>query len=173
MALAGVLAGILVGKLVYWQLVEHQKISLLAARQHQFTFKLPAQRGRIFDRNGQLLATDTPVANVVADPSLIAQSARPQAAATLSPLLGVSVPDILKQLSMPLKFEYLKKKVTKETADKIAALHLPGIALEDDSRRSYLAGADPNNPAASQSLAGDLRGLVHDPRGGPEGQEPY
>lgn len=173
MALAGVLASVLIGKLVYWQVVEHQKISLLAARQHQVTFKLPAQRGRIFDRNGQLLATDTPVANVVADPSLIADSARPRIAAALSPLLGVGAPDILRQLSMPLKFEYLKKRVARDTADKITALHLPGIALEDDSRRSYLAGVDPNNPAASQSLAGNLLGFVNDSGSGQYGLEQY
>src|SRR5258708_2823094 len=173
MALAGVLAGILVGKLVYWQLVEHQKISLLAARQHQVTFKLPAQRGRIFDRNGQLLATDTPVANVVADPSLIVETTRPHVAAALSSLLGVGAPDILRQLSMPLKFEYLKKRIARDTADKIAALHLPGIALEDDSRRSYLAGVDPNNPAAPQSLAGNLLGFVNDSGSGQYGLEQY
>jgi len=56
--MAAVLAAVLLGKLVYWQVVEHQKISLLAAKQHQVTFKLPSQRGKIFDRSGQLLATD-------------------------------------------------------------------------------------------------------------------
>src|SRR5258708_9912474 len=173
MALAGVLASVLIGKLVYWQLLEHQKISLLAAREHQGTFKLPAQRGRIFDRNGQLLASDTPVANVVADPSLIVQSARPHVASALSPLLGVSATEILKQLSMPLKFEYLKKKVAKDTADRIAALQLPGLALEEDSRRSYLADADPNNPAVSQALAGNLLGFVNGWGGGQYGLEEY
>src|SRR5258708_15955070 len=173
MALAGVLASVLIGKLVYWQLLEHQKISLLAARQHQVTFKLPAQRGRIFDRNGQLLATDTPVANVVADPSLIVETTRPHVAAALSSLLGVGAPDILRQLSMPLKFEYLKKRIARDTADKIAALHLPGIALEDDSRRSYLAGVAPNNPASPQSLAGNLLGFVNDSGSGQYGLEQY
>src|ERR1035437_9217467 len=151
MGMAAVLAAVLVGKLVYWQVVEHQKISLLAAKQHQVTFKLPSQRGKIFDRGGQLLATDIPVANVAADPSLIPPAARPQVAGSLAPLLGMTATDILKQLEIPLKFEYLKHKVPKETADKISALHLAGIGLEDASRRSYLSSVDPAAPTEQRS----------------------
>jgi cell division protein FtsI/penicillin-binding protein 2 len=173
MGMAAVLAAVLVGKLVYWQVVEHQKISLLAAKQHQVTFKLPSQRGKIFDRGGQLLATDTPVANVVADPSLIPQAARPQVAGSLAPLLGMTATDILKQLEMPLKFEYLKHKVPKETADKISALHLAGIGLEDDSRRSYLSSVDPAAPTEPRSLAGNLLGFVNDGGTGQYGLEQY
>lgn len=173
MGMAAVLAAVLVGKLVYWQVVEHQKISLLAAKQHQVTFKLPSQRGKIFDRSGQLLATDTPVANVVADPSLIPQAARSQVAGSLAPLLGMTATDILKQLEMPLKFEYLKHKVPRETADKITALHLAGIALEDNSRRSYLSSVDPAAPTEPRSLASNLLGFVNDDGTGQYGLEQY
>ena len=173
MGMAAVLAAVLLGKLVYWQVVEHQKISLLAAKQHQVTFKLPSQRGKIFDRSGQLLATDTPVANVVADPSLIPRAARSQVAGSLAPLLGMTATDILKQLEMPLKFEYLKHKLPKETADKISALHLAGIGLEDDSRRSYLSSVDPAAPTEPRSLAGNLLGFVNDGGTGQYGLEQY
>jgi cell division protein FtsI/penicillin-binding protein 2 len=173
MGMAAVLAAVLVGKLVYWQVVEHQKISLLAAKQHQVTFKLPSQRGKIFDRSGQLLATDTPVFNVVADPSLIPEAVRPQVAGGLAPLLGMTATDVLKQLSMPLKFEYLKHKVAKDTADKITALHLAGIGLEDDSRRSYLSSVDPAAPTEPRSLAGNLLGFVNNSGAGQYGLEQY
>jgi len=173
MGMAAVLAAVLLGKLVYWQVVEHQKISLLAAKQHQVTFKLPSQRGKIFDRSGQLLATDTPVANVVADPSLIPRAARSQVAGSLAPLLGMTATDILKQLEMPLKFEYLKHKLPKETADKISALHLAGIGLEDDSRRSYLSSVTPAAPTEPRSLAGNLLGFVNDGGTGQYGLEQY
>jgi cell division protein FtsI/penicillin-binding protein 2 len=173
MGVAAALAAVLVGKLVYWQVVEHQKITLLAARQHQVTFKLPSQRGRIFDRGGQLLATDIPVANVVADPSLVPQAARPHVAASLAPLLGMTAADILRQLQMPLKFEYLKHKVPRETADKITALHLAGIALEADARRSYLSSVDPAAPNEPRTLAGNLLGFVNDGGSGQYGLEQY
>src|ERR1700730_6902269 len=137
MGLAAVLAAVLVGKLVYWQVVEHKRISLLAARQHQVTFKLPSQRGRIFDRSGQLIATDTPVANVVADPSLIPLKDLPRIAAALAAVLGLAPAEVLKHLQVPLKFEYVRRGVAKETADRIAAMRLAGVALEADVRRSY------------------------------------
>ena len=35
MAAAGLLAAVLVAKLVYWQVLEHRQITLLAARQHR------------------------------------------------------------------------------------------------------------------------------------------
>jgi cell division protein FtsI/penicillin-binding protein 2 len=171
MAAAGLLAAVLVGKLVYWQVLQHQRITLMAARQHRVTFKLPAQRGKIIDRSGQLLATDTPVANVVADPSLIAVPARPGIAASLAPLLGMTAADVLKRLSMPVKFEYLKRKVPRESADRIDALHLTGIALEGDARRSYLAVSDSAGAGPAHSLAGNLVGFVNDVAAGQYGLE--
>jgi cell division protein FtsI/penicillin-binding protein 2 len=171
MAASGLLAMVLLAKLVYWQVVEHQRITLLAAAQHRVTFKLPAQRGKIIDRSGQLLATDTPVANVVADPSLIATPARPRIAASLAPLLGLSATDLLKRLSMPVKFEYLKRKVPRETADRIDALHLTGIALEGDARRSYLAVSDTTGAGPPHSLAANLLGFVNDGGAGQYGLE--
>jgi cell division protein FtsI/penicillin-binding protein 2 len=173
MGIAVVLAVVLVGKLVYWQVLEHKRISLLAARQHQVTFKLPSQRGRILDRSGQLIATDTPVANVVADPSLITASARPKVAASLAPVLGMTPADVLKHLQVPLKFEYVRRGVARDTADKITALRLPGIALEADVRRSYLASTDPSAPTEPRSLASNMLGFVNAGGVGQYGLEQY
>src|ERR1700682_3332035 len=172
MGCAAVLAAVLVGKLVYWQVVEHKRISLLAPRQHQVTFKLPSQRGRIFDRNGQLIATDTPVANVVADPSLIPATARPRVAAGLAPVLGMAPADVLKHLQVPLKFEYVKRGVAKETADRITAMRLTGIGLEADVRRSYLVSTAPGEPADTRSLAANLLRFVNAAGAGQYGVEP-
>jgi cell division protein FtsI/penicillin-binding protein 2 len=173
MGLAAILAAVLVGKLVYWQVVEHKRISLLAAKQHQVTFKLPSQRGRIYDRSGQLIATDTPVANVVADPSLIPAKARPGVAVSLAPVLGMAVADVLKHLQVPLKFEYLKRGVPKETADRITTMRLPGIGLEADVRRSYLASTDPAAPTQPRSLAANMLGFVNAAGAGQYGLEQY
>src|SRR3982074_2613569 len=90
MGFAAVLAAVLVGKLVYWQVVEHKRISLLAAQPHQVTFKLPPRCARTLDRGGKRIAPDPPVSNVVADPSLIPAQARPRVAASLAPVLGLA-----------------------------------------------------------------------------------
>ena len=87
MSAAGLMALLLLGRLAFWQVVDHSKIVLLANRQHQVTFRLPAHRGKILDRNGQLLAADVPVYNVVAAPDLIPAAQRAGVARALAPLL--------------------------------------------------------------------------------------
>jgi cell division protein FtsI/penicillin-binding protein 2 len=149
MAAAGLLAALLVARLAYWQVLEHRRIALLAAKQHQVTFKLPAHRGKVLDRNGQLLATDTPVYNVVAAPDQIRSLDRPAIARALAPILAIDPGQLEAKLDAPqLKFLYLKKKLPKEDADKIQALKLSGIGLEQDSQRAYLVSADAPPAAA-------------------------
>jgi len=203
MTAAGVLASILVLRLAYWQVAQHGRITALAAAQHQVTFKLPAHRGRILDRNGQLLATDTPVYNVVAAPNLIPAQQRQDIANRLSPLLGIDAAQVATQLTQPLKFLYLKRKVAQDVGDRVAALHLTGIALEADTKRAYLTsvdapttnpgpivlpaspfplaspspspspGAPPMAPILPHSLASNLLGFVNDDGGGQYGIEQF
>jgi cell division protein FtsI/penicillin-binding protein 2 len=173
MAGAGILAAVLVARLAYWQLAQHDHIVALAAEQHSITVTLPASRGSILDRNGQLLASDIPVYNVVAAPNLIPVAARADIANQLAPMLGRSAPDVLKDLSRPLKFEYLKRKLPKDDSDKVLALHLAGIALQQDSARSYLL-ADPGQGGQdARSLASNLMGFVNDSGQGQYGLEQY
>ena len=85
MSAAGLMALLLFSRLIFWQVVDHQRIQLMANQQHQVTFKLPANRGRILDRNGQLLATDVPVYNVVAAPDLVPAAPAPDDRARAGP----------------------------------------------------------------------------------------
>jgi stage V sporulation protein D (sporulation-specific penicillin-binding protein) len=173
MAAAGILAAVLVARLAYWQLAQHEHILALASEQHSITVTLPASRGSILDRNGQLLASDIPVYNVVAAPNLIPPAARPDIANQLAPLLGRPPADVLKDLGRPLKFEYLRRKLPKDTSDKVLALHLAGIALQQDSARSYLL-ADPGQGGQdARSLASNLMGFVNDSGQGQYGLEQY
>ena len=173
MAAAALLAAVLVGRLAYWQVVEHSHIVALAAEQHQVTFTIPASRGRILDRGQQLLASDTPVYDVVAAPNLIPASQRAQTAAVLAPLLDRPEIDVLKDLQRNLKFEYLKRKLPKDAADKIDARHLGGIALQQNVTRSYLVADAGQGGKDSRSLASNLLGFVNDVGQGQYGIEQY
>jgi cell division protein FtsI/penicillin-binding protein 2 len=166
MAGAAALATVLVARLAYWQVFEHSRITALAADQHQVTFKIPAHRGRILDRNGQLLATDTPVFNVVAAPDLIPLNARQATADSLSPLVGIDAAELMKQVSQPLKFVYIKRRVDQLTADKIAERKFTGIALEQDSQRSYLTSLDAPSTAVGPVVV--IPGVVPTPSPSPK-----
>ena len=56
-------------RLVELQVIKHQEYSQLAAEKHTMRIVLHARRGLIFDRNGELLASNLPVRTVVADGS--------------------------------------------------------------------------------------------------------
>ncbi|MDQ6748387.1 MAG: penicillin-binding protein 2 [Candidatus Dormibacteraeota bacterium] len=173
MAAAGILATVLVARLAYWQVAQHDHIVALAAEQHSITVTLPASRGSLLDRNSQLLASDIPVYDVVAAPNLVPIADRVVIAGQLAPLVGRSTADLLKDLGRPLKFEYLKRKLPKEASDRIQALHLPGIALQQDSARSYLL-ADPGQGGQdARSLASNLLGFVNFSGQGQYGVEQY
>lgn len=173
MAAAAVLAVVLVARLAYWQVAQHDHIVALAASQHEVTVKLPADRGSILDRNQQLLASDIPVYDVVAAPNLITATRRPATAAALAPVLGRPEADILKDLARPLKFEYLKRRLPKDIADRVDALHLGGIALQQDVARSYLLSDPGQGGQDARSMASNLLGFVNDAGQGQYGLEQY
>jgi cell division protein FtsI/penicillin-binding protein 2 len=173
MAAASLLALVLVGRLTYWQVVQHDHIVALANEQRDVTYVLPATRGQVLDRSGQLLASDTAVYDVVGAPNLVPVAKRPDVAAALAPLIARSQADILRDLQRPLKFEYLKRKVNKDVADKIEAQHLAGVALQPNTARSYLV-ADPGQAGVdSRSLASSLLGFVNDAGHGQYGVEQF
>jgi len=173
MAAASLLAAVLMGRLAYWQVVQHNHIVALAAEQRDVTYTLPANRGQILDRTGQLLASDTAVYDVVGAPNLVPRVKREEVAGALASLVGRTEASILKDLERPLKFEYLKRKVARDVADRIEARHLPGIALQQDTARSYLV-ADPGQPGTdSRSLASTLLGFVNDSGHGQYGVEQF
>lgn len=141
--LAGfVLVGVRVGQL---QTVEHEKLSRLAHDQYLNKVHVPARRGNIFDRNGKSLAIALEVPSVYANPSAIADPR--QAARSLSAALDMKLDVVYQKLASDKNFVWLKRQVTQEVADKISALHLPGIAITKEAKRFY-----PNKSTAAHVL---------------------
>jgi stage V sporulation protein D (sporulation-specific penicillin-binding protein) len=91
----------------------------------------------------------------------------------LAPLLGRPEGDVLVDLNRKLKFEYLKRKLPKDAADRISALHLNGIALQQNVTRSYLLADAGQGGKDARSLASNLLGFVNDEGRGQYGVEQY
>jgi cell division protein FtsI (penicillin-binding protein 3) len=106
-----------------------------AATQQVQTVTLPAPRGTITDRNGAILAVSEPASDVSATPYLVRRPL--EATAKLAPLLGLDDSEVLRRLSEQTGFVYLARRLPAARADKIAALHIDGIALTPSSRRTY------------------------------------
>lgn len=155
LAIVLLLAGSVWGRLVYWQLVEHGRLSWMAAQYHVADFTLPAVRGEIHDRNGNPLAINVEVYDVTVSPSDIAASDRGHVADGLSSVLGLQRDDVMALLSSGKAFAYVAHRQPKAVADRIEALRLSGVSLESEPERSYQPGG-----TQDASLASSLLGFV-------------
>jgi len=108
------------------------------------TTVLPAPRGEITDRNGEVLAVSVPADDVTADPTLIparTDAAHPVdkavVAARLSPILGAPAASLLQRLEVPGRYAVLHADATPEQAAEVSSLRLPGVFLAPTSVRRY------------------------------------
>ncbi len=100
---------------------------------------LPAHRGQITDRNGQLLAISTPVESLWARPDELNLSAEQQA--HLARVLGIKPQALEKKLARKTRGEFsVRRPVTPEQAARITAMGAPGLHLRREFRRYYPAG---------------------------------
>ena len=103
------------------------------------TLDLPANRGRILDRNGLILASSIPAPSIWAIPEDVdldkTQFQR------LSKLLDLSATELRKKLADEDKtFVWLKRQVDDAVAKEIAAMGLKGIYQRKEYKRQYPEG---------------------------------
>ena len=103
------------------------------------TLELPANRGRILDRNGLLLATSVPSPSIWAIPE---DMERDKAKLMqLAKLLEMPFADLSKKLEDEDKtFVWLKRQVDEPVAREIAALNIKGVYQRKEYRRQYPEG---------------------------------
>jgi cell division protein FtsI (penicillin-binding protein 3) len=102
------------------------------------TEKIPASRGEIVDRNGELLAISTPVKSVWVNPSLVDKS--DAGIQRLATAVAMSEKAVRKRLSSKSQFVYLKRQLDPRKADRIRDLELEGVFFETEYKRFYPAG---------------------------------
>ena len=103
------------------------------------TLELPANRGRILDRNGLLLATSVPAPSIWAIPEDVDRT--PQKLAQLAKLLGMSSAELDRRLQDEDKtFVWLKRQVDEPVAKEVAALNIKGIYQRKEYKRQYPEG---------------------------------
>ncbi|MFZ6862285.1 peptidoglycan D,D-transpeptidase FtsI family protein [Undibacterium sp. Ji67W] len=109
------------------------------ASRYARTLELPATRGKITDRNGEVLASSVPVKAIWAIPEDVL-SAPPEKIRQLAQLLEMSEAELRKKLDSDRQFVYLKRQVEPEVSEKIQALAMPGIDTRKEYKRFYPEG---------------------------------
>ena len=103
------------------------------------TLVLQAHRGKISDRNGELLAISSPVESVWASPPDVMISK--QQKNSLAKLLVIKTKDIDQKIAnRKREFVYLKRRISPDLAAKVMSLEIPGVFLQREYKRFYPAG---------------------------------
>jgi cell division protein FtsI/penicillin-binding protein 2 len=130
--------GVVAWRLVQVQVVKAPEVAEKGLQQRLVSRDLPPQRGKIFDRNGDLLAMTVEAESLFAVPGQVEEPL--WVAQQFGTLLGVD-PDVLyERLTSDKDFVYIKRQVDSDVADELLALNVRGLYSRPESTRVYPAG---------------------------------
>lgn len=112
---------------------------------HQRERRIKAKRGRILDRNGEILAANEVVCTVSVIHSQIEDEDK--VIKVLAGELDMYVEEVTKKVKKVSSMEYIKTNVAKDIGDAIREYDLPGVKIDEDYKRVY-----PYNELASKVL---------------------
>jgi len=106
----------------------------------QRELELPASRGKILDRNGQVIATSLEAKSVIAYNDTVPDDLAADKVQKLASLLQISETELRKKLKEERKQIFLKRQVEPAIGQQIKQLEIPGIGLNNEYRRFYPEG---------------------------------
>lgn len=133
---------VIIFKVAYVQLINYSKLNTLANDLWSRELPIAADRGRILDRNGVVLADNITTTSLVLIPSQI--SDKEKASTLLAEILNVSKKEMDKHVYKQTSIERVHpegRQLSYEVADKIANLKLDGVYLVKESKRYYPYGS--------------------------------
>ena len=129
----------LAARAVYIQVLANEFYQRQGEVRFTRTLPLPANRGRITDRNGLILASSVPAPSIWAIPEDVPRDE--QSLRQLAQLLEMPLAELNRKLEDEDKtFVWLKRQVDEPVAQKIAALNLKGIYQRKEYKRQYPEG---------------------------------
>lgn len=128
-------AAVIIGRLAYIMVLKAKYYSERADDLHERERSIKAPRGRIYDRNGNILADNRAVCSV----SVIHSQIEDEEAVIdlLEEYLDKSPEEIRKKVTKVSSREIIAVNVSEETGDMIRAVALPGIKVDEDYKRNY------------------------------------
>ena len=111
-----------------------------AVRGTQRELELPASRGKILDRNGNVIATSLEAKSVIAYNDTVPDDLSAEKIRQLASLLQMNESDLRRKLKEERKQVFLKRQVDPAVAQQIKQLEIPGIGLNNEYRRFYPEG---------------------------------
>lgn len=128
----------LIFKVGYIQIIDRKNIYDKALESWQRSFPVQANRGKIYDRSENVLATDLTTASLVVVPSQIKDQAT--TALELSKILNLDVNVLKEKLNKKVSIQRISpegRQLDNQVASKIQRLHSSGVYLIKDTKRYY------------------------------------
>lgn len=128
----------LLGRMIYLMVFEADHYSKLATDLHERERSIKAQRGKIIDANGVVIADNKTVCSIsvihnqITDPEEVIR--------VLCKELALSEEYVRKRVEKYTSIEKIKSNVEKEIGDKIRLYELDGVKVDEDSKRYYPYG---------------------------------
>ena len=129
---------VLLGRAGYVQIVGTDFYQRQGESRYARTLELPANRGRILDRNGLILASSVPAPSIWVIPKDF-EADRTQRR-ELARLLGMTAADLDKRLTDNPNFVWLRRQIDEDVAERIKALGLKGVHQVKEYKRRYPEG---------------------------------
>ena len=133
----------IIGRLVYVQIIKHDLYLAWAQGQQEIFQPVKGERGKIFFKDGEILATNLKTKYLFISPYEIEE--KKEIARALSQTLGLEQKEILVKLERDSLFEKIKADLTEEKESLIQELNLPGVYVKEALLRNY-----PQKEIASQ-----------------------
>lgn len=129
----------LMGRLAYLMVAKADYYNRAATGLHERERSIKAPRGRIYDRNGNILADNKAVCSV----SVIHSQIEDEEAViqVLNEYLDKGESEIRKKVTKVSSRELIATNVAKETGDQIWELNVAGIKVDEDYKRYYPYGS--------------------------------
>ena len=153
----------LIVRIAYWQVVRGEELTRKAENQQQGNSIVTASRGKIYDRNGKVLAESASVNTLVCNPKDVEDHGDADfISESLAPVLDMKIEEIKELLTKDSRYQVIKKRINAEQTDAIETLRgkiskeaegtetaeqkksrlatakkMQGIYFEEDSKRYY------------------------------------
>ena len=129
-------------RILYLQIFSYSKLNYLAMNLWQRNLPITADRGRILDRNGNVLATNITTTTLYVVPNQIKN--KEEAAMKIAEVLNANYEDIYLHLTKRTFLEKINpegRQLDSKIADKINELQIDGLYLMKESKRYYPYGS--------------------------------
>lgn len=130
---------IILCKIFYIQVIDYNKLNKLASSLHSRNLPIEADRGRIYTRDGTILADNLTTVSLVLIPNQIKN--KEEVSKNLANILGVDKSVIEKHVYKKSSIERVHpegRRLSYEVSEKISALNYDGVYLLKESKRNYV-----------------------------------